>query len=237
MPLSQRKVWVACVVFAIGSVAFAASSPNSSQLLVSAPGIVTSIGATTRSLAFVSSSVGMPTMTVNVQIQAPPEEKPIDWFARWVAFAGLIVGGVNFWFAYWKLGRDRRLSIEDEFWFRKIITPAAIEPMLKTFVELFAEVPDHGASIEKQAAYARKVTSEFAKLYPAIQTLSLFSVSLPGIVTEKLSECEDALSEYAASLSIDENSNSISVKQLQIDAWLKMNSILKMIKAEHLKAK
>lgn len=170
------------------------------------------------------------------------EEKPIDWFTRKIALVGLVVAGVgvllnvgNFYFAYWKLGRDRRLSIEDEFWFRKIITPATIEPMLKTFSGLFEEVPTRNTSVEKQAAYALKVTTDFSKLYPAIQTLSLFNDSLPALITQKLSDCEDELLEYSATLSQPNSTQDIPIKQLQINLWSKLNSILRLVKEHHLK--
>lgn len=192
---------------------------------------------TTKSSVSAVVEASMRPLTVTVQIQSPPEDKPVDWFARSIAIFGLLVGAVNFYFSYWKVGRDRRLSIEDEFWFRKIITPATIEPMLKTFGEIFEDIPSPASSVENQALYARKVTAEFSKLYPAIQTLSLFSDTLPSRVTEKLSECEDDITEYAGNLSLQNEQGQQDVRQLQIETRSKLNAILKMIKEEHLKAK
>ncbi|MBK6386572.1 MAG: hypothetical protein IPF71_07015 [Rhodoferax sp.] len=73
------------------------------------------------------------------------EEKPIDWWARVLAFLGILIGVFNLAFGYWKLSQDRRFSKEDDFWFRKIIAPATIEPMLKAVTSLLQDVPVKGS--------------------------------------------------------------------------------------------
>jgi len=165
------------------------------------------------------------------------EEKPIDWWARVLAFLGILIGVFNLAFGYWKLSQDRRFSKEDDFWFRKIIAPATIEPMLKAVTSLLQDVPVKGARTDEIGQFALTITKEFVKLYPAMQTLALFDEELPAQVTDKLRICEDLLTEYSGALSStdgDGRSNPIaSVVDLRQDVLHALNGALHVIKSRH----
>lgn len=163
------------------------------------------------------------------------EEKSIDWFTRNTAIAGLLLGLLNLGFGIWKLWRDRRLSIEDDFWFRKIISPATIEPMLKTVVNLLEEAPPNGNEEDLVRAYSLKVTTEFAKLYSAMHTLGLFDSSLPTEVIKKLSSCEDFLSEFSGKLSPENSLDPPNMHDLRKCVLDELNAALLIIKKRHLK--
>jgi hypothetical protein len=165
-----------------------------------------------------------------------PKNQPIDWYTRAAAFIGLCLGVFNLVFGMWKIRRDRRISIEDDFWFRKIITPATIEPLLKAFVGLVEVLPVRNTAAEDQKTYALKVTTEFAKLYPAVQTLALFEEKLPALVTAKLVECEDVLTDYSALLTQPDASKDMLPAQLRVALWAKLNATLRVIKDHHLKS-
>lgn len=162
------------------------------------------------------------------------DQKPVDWFTRVAALAGLLLGLFNFAFGIWKIKRDRRLSIEDDFWFRKVITPATIEPMLKAFVGLVEDLPIRGTAVENQKKYAFKVTTEFAKLYSAVQTLALFEENLPELITAKLSQCEDLLTGYSAMLTQEDASQDLTPEHLRQKLWAQLSGTLRVIKDHHL---
>ena len=163
------------------------------------------------------------------------EDKTVDWFTRNTAIAGVVLGLLNLSFGIWKLWRDRRLSIEDDFWFRKIISPATIEPMLKTVVSLLEEAPPNGNEENLVRAYSLKVTTEFAKLYSAMHTLGLFDSSLPTKVIEKLSSCEDFLSEFSGKLSPENSFGAPNMHDLRKSVLAELNAALLIIKKRHLK--
>lgn len=170
-------------------------------------------------------------------VQIVEDKKSVDWFTRILAIVALLVGLANFLFSIWKLYRDRKLSVKDDFWFRKIISPATIEPMLKVVTSLLDEVPTEMSNKlgdeNFTAQYAQKVTLEFAKLYSAVQTLALFDEALPSKVIEKLRSCEDILSEHINTLSEPNRSKQISTIQLRQKVLAELNSALKAIMIRH----
>ena len=127
--------------------------------------------------------------------------KPVDWYARGIGIIGVMLGFGNIGFSFWKSRRDRRLSVEDDFWFRKIVAPVTIEPLLKTVMSLLQEMPSAGDVPEKLAEHARKITTEFQKLDPAMQTLALIDQTWPELIKEKLRLCEDVLTEHISEIS------------------------------------
>lgn len=177
-----------------------------------------------------SSQVGQKTTTNKT---ASDDEKPVDWSVRTAAYIGLFLSLANICFSLWKLRRDRRLSVEDDFWFRKIVAPTTIEPLIKGVMGLLQEMPERGRSVEDLSEYARKITTEFQKLYPAMQTLGLVDSNWPKLVNDKLRACEDALTEHIGKI-IDGELEGSTV-ELQ-DAVLKLlNEALHFIKDGHLK--
>lgn len=163
-------------------------------------------------------------------------EKSVDPVARWVAICGLVLGIINVGFAIWKVKRDRRISVEDDFWFRKIVTPAAIEPILATYAELSASIPDRTSDEATQKEYAVRVTTDFQKLLSNVEVLALFDPELPDVVTKKLSASEDLLTDYIGELA---NSQQEVPGKPDLDVrrelWKGLNAILADVKIRHLK--
>lgn len=162
----------------------------------------------------------------------PAVDKPVDWFARLVAVVGVLLALCNFGFTLFKMKRDRRLSIEDDFWFRKILTPAAIEPLMEAVADLAAEVPDAASSADTQRAFAVKVTSEFSKLYSAVHALGLFDQNLPSLCQESLQRSEDVLTEYTGKLAQGQPTESAA--EVRNALWQGLRETLEIIKSKHL---
>lgn len=164
----------------------------------------------------------------------PKEEKPVDWWARGIGAAGLLVAGVNFIYGIRKTRRDRRLSIEDDFWFRKIITPTTIEPMLKAFVDLLDALPSRQTSEEDQRAFALKITKDIQRLNASVQTLALFNEDLPGKVAEKLRACEDTLTEHSSALTRPVADGDMSRDDVHLKVWKQLNDAMRAIQQSQL---
>ena len=132
--------------------------------------------------------------------------------------------------------RDRRLSIEDDFWFRKVITPTTIEPILEGIAGLLEGMPVRSSPSTDQSAYALKVTTEFQRFAALAQTLALFHESLPQGVGAKLSVCEDTLTEYCAGLASPPTpgGHDPSAVNIQAVVWGQVNDALRVIKDQQL---
>lgn len=160
-------------------------------------------------------------------------EKPADWWARGAAALGIVVSIWNAYYGFRKAKRDRRLSIEDDFWFRKILTPTTIEPMLKSFVDLLDAMPTEVASSDDRGEFARRVTKDIQRLQGAVQTLSLLDESLPNKVSLQLQACEDLLVEYAAPPLEGEVKNP-GRRETQRRVWEHVNGALRILQQHQL---
>lgn len=164
------------------------------------------------------------------------EKAEVDWITRSIAIFGVVLATINFCFSVWKLVRDRRLSVEDDFWFRKIVSPATIEPMIKAIAGLLDKTPNPDAPAETVAKFAPEVTTEFAKLYASMHTLGLYEPSLPNLVNDKLRTCEDILTEYVGALANStDQQKPPSPLELRNQCFIQLNAALAVIKKRHLK--
>lgn len=237
MPLQVRLCFLA-VVLHLGGVALAASSPAPAPLSPSRPQATAEVSVPAASLIQAPSAPASLGVEPKAPLAASPirpssgasgaeaAEKVADPVARWLAGLGLLIAGLNFGFAIRKANRDRRFSIEDDFWFRKIITPNAIEPALEKLVELLGEMPLTSTEPSEAQAYALKVTSAFQSMRGSIQTLALYDPELPAKVIKELEECEDVLTNFAGSLT----SGSAKIENVRSQVWSKMNEAVSHIR-------
>lgn len=131
------------------------------------------------------------------------------------------------WLGLYKMKRDRHLSIEDDFWLRKVVSPTTIEPMLKAIVDLLASLPSASSSAEDQRAYASRVTEEVQRLMGGVQTLALLDAALPRHMLTGLTECEDRLTGYCQKLSQGEAPD---INELNTSIWIAVKRALSPIK-------
>lgn len=163
-------------------------------------------------------------------------QQPADIFARSVAIIGAILAVLNLGFTFYKMLRDRHLSIEDDFWFRKIISPTTIEPLLKAITEILETIPTAASTADEKKEFAVKVTTKFQSMGSSMQTLALLYPDLPGKVIEKLRACEDTLTEYAAAISNDEHSQAtIHLETLRLEVWQKISIALASVRDEQMR--
>jgi hypothetical protein len=163
------------------------------------------------------------------------DEKPVDWFARILGAVGLCIALSNFGYGVYKTRRDRRLSIEDDFWFRKIITPTTIEPMLSAFVKLLDDLPTRLSSEEEQREFALRTTKDLQRLNTSVQTLALFNEELPSKVAEKLRACEDTLADYSLCLTKPESAEHKTRAEVVQQVWKQLNEAMRSIQQYQLK--
>lgn len=230
--------WLGAVVLLVATAASAGTLPKASAPVSPASAIVLAPKASAPIAAISAvAPVHEPreSRENSANIDPVSGEKPVDWFARIAASIGILLGIGNVFFAIWKLTRDRRLSVEDDFWFRKIVAPATIEPLLKGVMQLLQEMPVNRSSPDDLSAYARKITTEFQKLYPAMQTLGLIDSSWPKLVIDKLRACEDALTEHVGEIINSDPMEQPGSVELQNSVLEMLNEALHAIKDGHLK--
>ncbi len=221
---------VLVLVYAPASRAEAVTAPASRAEAVTAPASATSKTLEKTSEAgnaSQGSGRGEPVAEPRQGEVLPCSPSSPSWVAIALSFLSLCVSVVGAFLVIYKMQRDRRLSIEDDFWLRKIISPAAIEPLLKTVVDLLADVPSATASEDTQRAYASRVTADIQRLTGAMQTLAMLDPELPVTMLSKLSECEDHLTGYCQKLSEGELAD---VSELTASVWMAINSALRPVK-------
>lgn len=160
------------------------------------------------------------------------EEKPVDWLARGLGIAGSLLGLFGAIFSIYKMRRDRKLSIEDDFWFRKILAPLTIEPILEGLAELLSDIPNTKSKNSKKKSFAIGITKKFQEFYASANALALMHPSLPSSFIDKLSRCEDILTEFASEISVDSDAEGTLTPEskLKEDVWLAMIDAMNLIK-------
>ena len=174
----------------------------------------------------IASTLGAPSA-----VSGKADAQPVDWWARVVGALGFVIAVGNFLFGMHKVRRDRRLSIEDDFWFRKIITPTAIEPMLRAFVDLLDDLPGENTKEDERRTFSVKVTKDVQRLQSSAQALALLHESLPGKVSDHLRACEDLLVEFAGTpigIALPDHA------AVRAQVWQSVNAVMRLLQEAQL---
>jgi hypothetical protein len=182
-------------------------------------------------VAAASAVLAVPLRASSPKAQADGISPGLDWVTRSAAGLGVLLGLTNFWWTFHKSRRDRRLSVEDDFWFRKVVSPASVEPVLELLADLVNELPSLENSQEEIAAYALKVTKGFQASYAKLALLELLSTDLPGKVIELVRQSEDCLTEHVGEIAQGRTPSGAAGP----NAWAATLSALKLIKALQLR--
>ena len=166
----------------------------------------------------------------------------IDWFARGVATIGLVLGGGTLIYTLRKDKKARLTSIEDDFWFRKVVSPAAIEPMFERLTELLAALPASDAAPDSLRDFSQTVTRSMLDLNGSLSLLGMLSPELPESVREHLEACEDLLTGYVDGLTRSAADGAepaeaivkLSADEVRQRSWLAMGVALNKIRVKHL---
>ena len=195
-----------------------------------------------------SSSAPAPAVASAASITAPASP-PVaqqangpDVVARVLAVVGLCVAAGGLVYTWRKDQRARKASIEDDFWFRKVVSPAAIEPIFATVTELLSELPEPGALPETLKAFSVKVTKSLLKLSGSLHLLAMLSNALPAQVRKHVDACEDLITGYLDSITRpitdadDATRESVPVTPAEVNAgtWAELQAALQLIRAAHL---
>lgn len=96
---------------------------------------------------------------------------------------------------------SRALSIQDEFWIRKIISPTAIEPLLKYTTGLASALPAVGGAVtadEAKDLWAKQV-NELRDLMPSFEIFRLIGDDFYSKATDDITVIEDCVANYYGS--------------------------------------
>jgi hypothetical protein len=159
-----------------------------------------------------------------------------------LAVFGLCVAAGGLTYTWRKDQRARRASIEDDFWFRKVVSPAAIEPIFATVSELLSELPEPGALTEMLRTFSVKVTKSLLKLSGSLHLLAMLSNALPAQVRQHVDACEDLITGYLDSITRpitdadDASREAAPATPAEVNAgtWAELQAALQLIRAAHL---
>jgi hypothetical protein len=160
-----------------------------------------------------------------------PKDPSIDWLARALGVGGLGVAIFNLYSARQKAKRDRDLSIDDEYWLRKVLTPTVIEPILERISVLLDATPSSYVDQEAVKSFAVRITTVFQPLRKSVASLAIFDPDLPSKMDAGLEKCEDLMTEYASSLANTEVQLSPQAyADLQSKVWEQLTGTLANIR-------
>lgn len=143
-----------------------------------------------------------------VIICRPPQESLTDKFlavapSLGISLLALFLSGYALFYNARKDSTARKLSIKDDYWLRKIVSPTSIEPFVALTSVILAELPEAGnAELTADSLKAWYDTSHKAliRLKPGFRTLQLLDETLLSDVENELSVFEDELATYVGFL-------------------------------------
>ena len=110
---------------------------------------------------------------------------------------------ISLFYSHQKDIKARRQSINDDFWIRKIISPIAIEPLIKDITEIISRLPadckSYQWSLDSFRPYAEDFTVKKQLLTTALFAFSLLDKKLYKSAIQHLDNIEDILVEYCGS--------------------------------------
>jgi len=124
----------------------------------------------------------------------------------------LIALGLSAYAVYYNKQKDasaREQSIQDDFWLRKIVSPASIEPFVKLSSDVISELPDvtdPSFSEDGVKTWYGQHHTTLLRLKPGFKTLELLSVGLLAQVEAQLESFEDELATYVGAVRMHSNS-------------------------------
>ncbi|MDN7995951.1 hypothetical protein [Burkholderia multivorans] len=124
------------------------------------------------------------------------------WYPMLVStLAFLLSGGLGF-YTFRKDAKVRRQSITDDYWLRKVVSPIAIEPVVKFLLESVAGLPPDccasNYSVSDIDAYLQKYQKDHALHATNLFALGLLKTELYDDVSAHFDDVEDAIITYCA---------------------------------------
>jgi hypothetical protein len=228
------------VTLSLGSVRSALASAF--VLLLASEAAAASASPAASSTAPASAVAGVAPIATPVCPPVAQQSNGPDVVARVLAVFGLCVAGGGLFYTWRKDQRARKASIEDDFWFRKVVSPAAIEPIFATVTELLCELPEPGAVPEALRSFSVKVTKSLLKLSGGLHLLGMLSNALPAQVRKHVDACEDLIIGYLDSITrpvtdaddATRESAPVTPTEVSEKTWAALQAALQLIRAAHL---
>lgn len=160
--------------------------------------------------------------------------KPSNWFSGVAFLLSLSLAG----YTAWKDIRARRLSINDEYWLRKVVGPIAVEPLLKSILDMIATAPEDNSSAAFSQANVDTYHNDQVKMLSLLAvnatTLQLIDANLATSVASQIDLIQDALIDYCGAQQCPPGTiGCIGKDAFQQDARTKLISLLHSIKVAH----
>lgn len=175
--------------------------------------------------------------------------------ARGIANASLVISAfafilsvMQFFYQRSKDKADRRLSVEDDFWFRGVLVPATIEPLIEHVQKTCSSLPQRAAltGIGIKNGYS-DFSSHYQRSHSAVisqlMMLSMFDADVYFKVSQKVDEIEDIVMEHCNANSMSANGLDKQGKTIPLfdrsDAVMqisgRLTEALKMVRETHRK--
>jgi hypothetical protein len=145
--------------------------------------------------------------TPTIVVQPPAESSGFDRFAPTIPSLAVSVFaiGLTLWNLLYTQNKDRRareISVRDDFWIRKVISPATIEPMMGYTNTLQNRFPSHpsATSPEDTLEIWLKEVGEFEALRHAFVMLQMLDEHLWEYIDKEFDQASDLIAEYFGEL-------------------------------------
>jgi hypothetical protein len=159
------------------------------------------------------------------------------WIGNVVAVIALLISIGGFYYSLQKDRKARLQSIEDDFWLRKVISPIALEPLIKKITETVSSIPEdrQSARFDSQACdeFGKKFQSEWNQLSCAMDALGLLNQDVLDNSRTHVSNIEDEVLLYCSNNiagGLGASGGCINKSQLQENINLEMIKIMNCIK-------
>jgi hypothetical protein len=141
---------------------------------------------------------------VVVYVPAPATASVSEWSkpATYTSLFALCVSLCVAGYTFWKDHRARKHSVEDDYWLRKVIGPIAIEPLLKSVLEMIATAPaDYSsADFSEQAItdFHKSHVKKLSELAVNASSFQLLDASLASTTAAAIDQIQDLMIEFCS---------------------------------------
>lgn len=162
---------------------------------------------------------------------------PTIWISTLVSIFALIISIGGLMYGLYKDRKSRLQSIEDDYWIRKVISPIALEPLIKKITETVSAIPDDRQSqnFNKKSCkdFGIQFQSDWAPLASSVGALALLDREICKTAMDHVSNIEDEVLRYCsnnATGKIGEDGGCISRAALQETINAEMLKIMNCIR-------
>lgn len=123
-----------------------------------------------------------------------------------ISLIALLVSYFAFRYNKTKDSTARDLSIQDDYWLRKIVSPSSIEPFEKFCTEVISELPEISPSkvitYDEVKVWHTAHHKTLVRLKPSFKSLELLDIELLAKVENELFSFEDELATYVGNVGL-----------------------------------